>query len=201
VSFFEDLPSRQEQPEYEGPDLPPPEWQGPPRDVMGAVVPVAEAVVHTDHVFVGVAAVTTYPTGLSLDVVAAARRGELSRDRWEGLEASFWADLHRARRRPPGAFRVGIELADGRRTATLDLFRWRSDTQPGPPVLVPRGRGSSGRPGAMEKRLELWLWPLPDGEALSLVLQWPDLDVPLTSYSIDLGPVRAAVELALPYWS
>jgi hypothetical protein len=32
------------------------------------------------------------------------------------------------------------------------------------------------------------------------VLQWPDLDLPLTFHQVELEPVRAAAARAVPYW-
>lgn len=52
----------------------------------------------------------------------------------------------------------------------------------------------------MDRRIDLWLWPLPEGESLILALQWPDLDIPLATVRIILDPVRAAIERETPFW-
>lgn len=202
VDFFEDLP-RPARPDEDLPEPDMPEWLGPPKDVMGGMVSLVEAVVRTEHLFVGLTAVTAYSTGMSLSLVLAARRGALPQERWEHWEASFWSDRpHRRSAVPPGdgVLRTGLELADGRRTATLTRVGLRPDVSPEPPVLIERGGGGSGGPRSMDRRSELWLWPLPEGDALSLVLQWPDLDVPLTFHRIALKPVRTAAARAVPYW-
>ncbi|MDB4873406.1 MAG: hypothetical protein JWL97_4410 [Gemmatimonadales bacterium] len=202
MSFFDDLPRRPEPPENDVPERSLPEWLGPPRDVMGGVVPVAELVVRTAQVFVGLRAVTAYPTGLSLSLALVVRRGELPRERWQALEASFWADppLRRGAIPSEGALRLGVELADGRRTGTLDRSGLRPDSSPEPPVLIEQSGGGSGGARTMDRRVDLWLWPLPEGEFFSLVLQWPDLEIPVTAHRVDLEPVRAAAQRAMPFW-
>ena len=67
-------------------------------------------------------------------------------------------------------------------------------------MLVEHQGDGSGSTHRLDKRSSLWLWPLPEGDVLTLVLQWPDLDLPLTSVRIELEPVRAAVARAVPYW-
>ena len=53
MSFFEDLPPVPEPPEEEETDYEMPPWLGPPQQVMGAVVAMAQVLVRTEHVFVG----------------------------------------------------------------------------------------------------------------------------------------------------
>ena len=52
----------------------------------------------------------------------------------------------------------------------------------------------------MDRRLDLWLWPLPEGDSVTLALQWPDLDIPVTTARIDLDRVREATGRETPYW-
>ena len=201
MHFFEERPRRRDD------DEPPPampEWFGPPADELGAVVPLNAVLARTEHLFAGLTGVTAHPTGLLLSVVVAYRRGELSRERWDAVEAVFWADRPNRPGRSPagnGGLRVGVELADGRRTETQeDLLGPGFDVPREPPVLVEHQSAGSGASHRLEKRTDLWLWPLPEGDALSMVLQWPDLDLPLTYSRIELEPVRAALARVVPYW-
>jgi hypothetical protein len=171
--------------------------------VLGGVVPLNDVLARTEHLFAGLAALTAYPTGLLLSVVLAVRRGSLPRERWDELEAAFWADRGHRPGRPragDGGLRLGVELADGRRTETQDLLGLGFDVPRDPPVLIEHQGEGSGGTHRLDKRTGLWLWPLPEGDALSLVLQWPDLELPLTSSRVELEPVRAAVAGAVPYW-
>ena len=202
MHFFEDRPPHR--PDEEDPPPPMPEWFGPPDAVLGGVVPQNLVLARTEHLFVGLTALTAYPTGLLVPLVLAARRQELPRERWEAVEAAFWADQGHRPGRPQagdGVLRLGVELADGRRTETQDRFPPFFDDSRDPPVLVEhRGEGSGGS-YRQDKRISLWLWPLPEGDTLTLVLQWPDVDLPLTSARIELEPVREALARVTPYWS
>lgn len=203
MRFFEDRP-RSDRPEDDEPPPAMPEWFGAPDDVLGGVVPLGEAVVRTEHVFVGLSALTAYPSGLLLRLALAVRRGALTRERWAEVEGAFWSDRpHGPGRHSPGdgVLRLGVEFADGRRAETQDRFGAGFDVPREPPVLAEHQGEESGGSHRLDKRTELWLWPLPEGDALSLVLQWPDLDLPLTFHRIDLGPVRAAAARAFPYWA
>jgi hypothetical protein len=145
---------------------------------MGGVVPVDEAVVRTEHVFVGLRSVTAYSTGISLGLVLAVRRRGLGKARWDSLQDSFFTGLRPRGQRPDDeqALRIEVELADARRVRALyrgELGHF--DPLPQSPVLVERsGAGMKGS-DEMHRQNELWLWPLPDGDTLSLLLQWPPL--------------------------
>jgi hypothetical protein len=201
VGFFEDLP-QMDQPDDDQPEMRMPEWFGPPKDVLGAVVPLSEVILRTERVFVGLRTLTAYPTGLAVDLVLAGRRQGLSRKEWQVVHDAFLDLPHRRSASPnPGALRIGMELADGTRLGThqrhgLNPFR----DSPPPPVLSDHGGRAGGGSQTVDRHIELWLWPLPSDAALSLVLQWPDLDIPLTHHPVDLKPVQDAVGRATPYW-
>jgi hypothetical protein len=200
MNFFEDRPHR---PDDDEPPPAMPEWFGPPPDVLGGVVPQGVVLARTEHVFAGLTGVTAYPTGLLLSLVLAARREELPRERWGAVEASFWAERGHRPGRPStgdGVLRLGVELADGRRVETQDRFPPGFDVPREAPVLVEHQSEGSGGSHRQDKRIDLWLWPLPAGDTLSLALQWPDLDLPLTFSRVELEPVRAALARVVPYW-
>jgi len=201
MRFFEDRPPRPPEDEEPPPEMP--DWFGPPDGVLGGVVPQNTVLTRTEHLFVGLPTLTAYPTGLLLSVVLAARRERMPRERWETVEAAFWADHgHRPGRAQArdGGLRFGVELVDGRRTETQERFLSAFDVPREPPVLVEHQGEGSGGSYRQDKRTSLWLWPLPEGDALSLALQWPDLDLPLTYSRVELEPVRAALARVVPYW-
>lgn len=201
VRFFEDLP-RPDRADEDRPDPQLPAWAGPPEDVLGCVVPLSEVVVRTEHVFIGLRSLTAYPTGLTIDLQLAGRRQGRPPEEWRVVREAF-LDLPLRRSAPlhDRALRFGMELADGRRLgAEHRLARDPFGDGPQPPVLVERGGGASGGSRTVHRHDELWLWPLLPDPAVSLVLQWADVDVPLTYHRIDLSPVRAALSRAAPYW-
>ena len=202
MSFFEDLPQAPEPSEDDEIEHAMPEWFGPPQQVMGAIVPLAQVVLRTEHVFIGLRSLTAHRSGLSIDVALAVRRAGMTRGRWREVEDAAWGHHHRpgASAAGAGGLRWGVELADGRRTSTLNRVDWRPEVVPSPPVLVDNDGSGSGGSRMIERSSALWLWPMPEGDAVSLVVQWPDLEVPVTTCRLDLGPVRAAVEHVVAFW-
>ena len=201
MDFFESLPPARRT-DDDAPEPVPPEWLGPPRDVLGGLVALSEPVVRSEHLFLALRSVTAYRTGLSVDLVLGLRRGDVDQAGWDALCEAFWGERGIPRRTGPreGELRLGLELADGRRTGVLDRSGRFPGTPPEPPVLVALGGGGSGGRSMADKRMTLWIWPLPEGAAISLVVQWPELDLPLTYHRIDLAPVEEAVARARDYW-
>jgi hypothetical protein len=66
--------------------------------------------------------------------------------------------------------------------------------------LVERSGAGIGSSDAMQRQTDLWLWPLPDGNTLSLLLQWTSLGVPLIRHRIEMHSVRAAAQREMRYW-
>ena len=197
MSFFGDLP----QPDDDEPDYVAPEWSGPPPGVLGGVAPLTGQVLRTEHVFAGLRAVTAYRTGLALSVVLAAWRGDLPAQQWQALETAVSGGDHDFGMAAPitGGPRWAVELADGQQVTTADPSRRGLDGAPKNPVLVETGSTGSGGAREVDRQVDLWLWPLPQGEAISLVLHWPDLQVSAATHRLDLDPVRAAVHRAVPF--
>ena len=197
VSFFDDTA----QPDDDEPDYVVPEWDGPPQGVLGGVAPLSGQVLGTGNVFAGLRAVTAYRTGLALSVVLAAWRGDLPGQRWQALEAAVSGGDHDLAVAAPsaGGPRWAVELADGHQVSTADPSRRGPDGAPKGAVLVETGSTGSGGAREVDRQVDLWLWPLPQGEAISLVLHWPDLEVPAATYRLDLDPVRAAVQRAVSF--
>ncbi len=173
---------------------------------MGAVVPLGGSILRSDNVFVGLRCVTAYPTGVGFSVVIAARRGDLSDERWQSLEnAILDSDPGSSTEAPAeNGLRWSVELADHRRASTADHTPHsapRPAGDPRAPVLLETDGTGSGGAREVDRNLNLWLRPFPEGDALSLELQWPHLDVPATVLSVDLGPVREAAQRATPFWA
>jgi hypothetical protein len=91
-----------------------------------------------------------------------------------------------------GGLRVGLVLADGRRGTTLDGEPWLpAGTAEGRRVRL---RTVGGRGSGFHRTVDLWLSALPPEGELTLVVEWPDEDIPETRTRIDAGEIRAAVD-------
>ena len=188
------------EPDPEAPLLP--EWWGPPWHVLGVDVPVAQVLVRRDQFFVGLRSLLAYRTGLVLEVAAAVRRAAFDTGDWKIAKASLHQSVGRGGRPGSrGGFRIGVELADGRRTwASNDHDRLPLNVRPEGPLLTVDGEGGHSSEWVEERALMLWLWPIPVGEAMSVAVQWPYLGLSLTLRHLALAPVHAAARLAEPYW-
>lgn len=136
-----------------------------------------------------VSRLSAYPTGFEFELVTMSADGDGQ------IDPLLFEHPHRARHRedelPPELLRFGVEFSDGRRATNIDEF----DTDParsGGPVL--RAGGGSG--GGGDWRQTQWVWPLPSPGVLSLVCEWPALDIPLTRTDLDAQVILEAATRA-----
>ena len=181
-------------------EQPQPEWFGPPEGELGECVPLSVVVGRSEKTVVALQHVTAFSTGVTLDLVAAARglrRSETNRLFHEQHVADYDEGL------PDGFLRLGIELADGSRASNVADRRalWRHDAEPRGPVLVQRGGGGgSAGSGRVTMNPAYWLWPLPPAGPLRLFVEWPALGIPLSSAELDSSAVLAAAARSQPLW-
>ncbi|MEU7179663.1 MULTISPECIES: ankyrin repeat domain-containing protein [Streptomyces] len=98
-----------------------------------------------------------------------------------------------------GGLRVGLVLADGHRGTALDGEPWLPAwTAAG---LRVRLRMVGGRGGGFHRTIDLWLSALPPEGALTLVVEWPDENVPETRTWIDTDEIRAAADGGVERWA
>jgi hypothetical protein len=101
--------------------------------------------------------------------------------------------------RMPGDLRFGVLFADGRRVTNLDEPPWPAHTQRGEgdqPVMSQ----SSGGGGQFHYQHDLYLTPLPPDGPLTLVVEWPDQQVPESRTELDGTAIRATATQALQVW-
>ncbi len=182
-------------------EVTPPVWFGPPEGELGVVVPQSLVVVRSTSGVVALRYVTAFSTGLLFDLVAAARGLKESRtqalfheqhlsDPGEGL--------------PDGFLRVGIEYPDGRQASNLAGRHgfWHTDSEPDGPVLF-QGGGGGGSAGSGRVWINpgYWLWPLPPAGSLRLFVEWPVVEIDLSSVELPCGPLLEAAARSEPLWA
>lgn len=99
----------------------------------------------------------------------------------------------------PGTLRFGVLFADGRRATNLDKLDWspsqrRADSRQ--PVLWPCGGGG----GQFFYHTEVYVYPLPPESPLTLVVEWPEQQVPETRTEWDATVIRATAARAREIW-
>jgi hypothetical protein len=197
-TFFEPPPPPREEPAY----VPSP-WHGPPEDVLGAPAGGPFLVARTNALALAVWGLAAFPTGLAFSLAMVSRAGDDA-----GIDPDFDVDMafHRYWRRlrrdgeqelPDEMLRFGVEFDDGRKATNVRTgWELEEGEEPLGPVLTQRGGGGGGR----SYRQGWWLWPLPPGERLAFVVEWPAKGISLTRQEIDAGEIRRATEQARPIW-
>jgi hypothetical protein len=184
-------------PERAVPGNPPP-WTGRPQGPPLGVAVSDLLLGRSELASVFVDYVDAYPEGFELKIRATTSLAyrELSRpgDRW--APDVFGEDEPRAGGRgellPPRLLRIGVQFADGR-TAT-------SITGHDRPVAGPVMRSLSGRrsggPGASRFDQGYWIVPLPPPGPVSVVCEWPIVQIPVERREIDAQLILDAAERA-----
>jgi hypothetical protein len=160
--------------------------------VVGARVVLAS----TPEVAVLLHSLYAFPAGVSLTVELRARdekaRGNPQRDFHKILHAEY-ADGELS----PVFFRFGIEFAGGGKATNLVSGEERrsirdNDGRPSAPVLSQRGGSGSGS----DVDIRYWLWPLPKGERISFVCEWPAFEVPISCADVETAQITEAASRA-----
>lgn len=179
-----------------------PPWFGPPEDVIGEAAGAGFVLARTDALALAVWGITAFPTGITFSLVIVRRAID------DGFDPDMDTDMAmhrywRARRHhpdqplPDDLLRFGVEFADGRKATNLGR-NWDlpESQEPLGPILSQRGGGGGGR----TYEHGWWLWPLPPGDRLAFVTEWPAQGLGLTRHEIDAEPLRRAAERARPIW-
>jgi hypothetical protein len=194
-NFF--APSTRRGPEQALPVSRPP-WtgrpQGPPLGVAVSDLLLGRSEVAS--VFVDY--VDAYPEGFELKIRASTSLSyrELGRpgDRW--APDVFGEDAPRAGERrellPPRLLRIGVQFADGR---TATSIRGHDRPAAGPVMQSLSGHRSGGR-GESRFDQAYWIVPLPPPGPVSVVCEWPIVQIPVERVDIDAQLILDAAERA-----
>lgn len=177
-----------------------PAWAGPPDGELGAWVPLSIVVGRSSRAVVALKHGTAYSTGVTFEFVAAARGlREIETNRLFHEQHLFNAEEGP----PDGFLRIGIELADGAHVSNLgrDPRLWRPDDEhEGPVFMQYGGGGGSAGAGRVTMNPGYWLWPLPPSGPLRVFVEWPALDVALSSAELDSDRILEAATQSQPLW-
>jgi hypothetical protein len=177
-----------------------PGWSGPPERELGECVPLGLVVGRSERAVVAIRSATAYTTGVVFDFLAVAR-GLEERDAHRLVHEQHLAG---AAGEPPEAFlRVGLELGDGTRASNLGMdtrFRRPNDEPAGPVLMHLSGGGGAAGGGRFSMEYGYWLWPLPPPGGLRVYVEWPALDLPLSSVDVDADALRTAAQRSLGLW-
>jgi hypothetical protein len=197
---FDDSEDADEASEREPPHRPP--WFGPPEDELGAAVPLGLVIARSDKGVVALSHAIVYSSGLTLDVIAAARGLSNSQSNRLFHEQHVFEEGEEP---PSGFLRIGLELPDGERVSNLGGRMGRRfmkpDEEPDGPVFMPvGGGGGSGGQGRVRMNPAFWLWPRPEAGAMRVFCEWPVLEISLSTVEINTAELLAAAERIVSLW-
>jgi hypothetical protein len=185
--FFTPPPREDPEPAYEQPV-----WIGPPANELGVAVPQRVLMARTEDVAVALLDVVAFTTGLEFAVEVRLREHDELSDPF-GFRLRH--TLREGQEIPEEVFRFGFELADGGKATNVGHFP-SFDGTPSGPVLMQRGGGGGGRSWSFR----YWLWPVPPPGPLTVVVEWPLHEIPLTRIELDADPLRQAAALSEALW-
>ena len=157
-----------------------------PDNELPVALPQNAVLARTDDAAIGLTSLQVYTSGVSFQLVVRVRPS-VTETVGRNLNELFWEHGPGAARR----FLFGVELADGRRAATLPGVG--ADEQ----VIFHSGRGGGGEYSIDQS---WWLSPVPPAGPVRLVLRCTDIGIEETSFELDGTAIGRAVEDVVTLW-
>jgi hypothetical protein len=154
-----------------------------PDNEIPVALPLHVVLVRTADVAIVLLGLDVYTTGLRFDVAVRIREPVEGRDLSESVFMMGPAT--------EGLFRLGVEYADGRRTAIEGRAGSPDD------VAIRAGAGSSSERSTDQS---WWIHPLPPDGPLTFVVNCGALDIAETSTVIDGAPIAQAAASVVTLW-
>ena len=186
MSFFEFFPVPDSAPP---PWLPRPAWVRPDAVIPGSV-PAELILARTQEAAIAVGSVRAYPNGFEFTAHVRLRRAPET----DALFADPFELQRPGRNVPPGALRLGIMYADGRRAAT---------TEPALPVDDPDRlilQPDSGGGDDLSYDQDFWVHPLPPPGPVALVVSWSQQGIAEARAELDGAAIGQAAQRAVILW-
>lgn len=175
-------------------------WWGPSAEELPAIVPASGVIATSEHVAIALLGLHVHRDGVELRVERRLRRGGLSARDWQSLVEVFME--HSVVDEPAQRLRYGLVLPDGARVLEGGFRMPSFDpmAEPEGASLVRNGGGGGGGGSSYSSSEQLWLWPLPPGGVLELVLQWGAVDIAESRIAVDLTGLQDLVARVVPLW-
>jgi hypothetical protein len=195
MSFFElpdPLPPPEPQERFD-----PPDWMGPPRAVLPGYSPQQAVIFKTDLVALVVHRFLAYPTGVAFTLSL-----------WNNDPDSEMMDVpweHHGRPRmgrstrdvlPDELLRLGALFDDGTKWTNIDHQHFSHQEEPDGPIVVGRGGGGGGS----QWEFGFWMWPLPPGDVVTFVTEWPMYGISDSRACVNASELRNRAADSQPIW-
>jgi hypothetical protein len=175
-----------------------PRWTGRPhgRQVSEAISDLVLG--ESELATVLIAYVDAYPDGFEIEISASTTVAyrELRRDGDDSgpdVFGSHWPLVGEDRNAlPPQLLRVGVQFSDGRRATNIAGH----DRPVNGPLISSLSGGGHGSGGESRFHQGYWISPLPPAGMLTVLCEWPALDIPLVRTEIDAQLLLDAADRA-----
>ena len=193
MDFFESLPE---------PPPPPspvrPVWMKPAAALPAGLAENA-ILVRDEQIAVSIGSLSVYPNGFEF-FMHIRSRGDADTANPFGHRryADYIKDSDEGAPDPSQALRLGIQFADGRRTASTRPSSHSPGVhrEPGELVMLPGAGGGGGR----FWDLSYWIHPLPPQGPVTIVVSWLAQGITEVRHDMDGAGILAAAEQAVQLW-
>lgn len=195
-----ELPQQDPSPPGDGSHVHP--WWEPPRDAVPAILPVVIPLVRTPTAGLTLVGAHVYLQGIELLLERRLRRCGETDDEWQAIIRCF-LDSPGLQAVPGGSEGLQYSVtADGEEVFANSLFRGHRDvtTRPSGLSVMRTGSGASGDPWLCQSSEGLWLWPLPSGDRLDVVVRWPAVGIPFASATLSTSRLDVVARQSMPLW-
>jgi hypothetical protein len=172
----------------------PPDWAGPPLEVLPGIVPAELIIGRAEETVVAIAGIEAYPTGFGF--ILKLRLRHLSVERDEQFPYLLGYGRPEDAPLPSDILRLTIEFADGRIANNVDRSALSHTKAPDIPVLIEGNSGGGGTVWDMDE----WVWPLPPKGPLAFVCEWRARGLAESRTEIDAGLILEAAQRAVTFW-
>ncbi|MEV1128463.1 hypothetical protein [Agromyces sp. NPDC049794] len=202
--FDEDDAAAANRPEPEA--FRPPAWMQAPDDELSARLLHDRVLARTEAAVVLLREVCVFSVGFEVHVEWFLRRGKEDVWAWRQLtESAMGGPWHGAGAGFGGrntSLRFGLALPDGGKVPVADFsLATPGAAEPEPPTVMPRHGGGGGGDRTCTGSQGLWVWaPEPLRGELTLVTEWAQLGIPVTTTTLDGGAIAGASRRVRPLW-
>lgn len=200
MSFFEPLPAPVSR-KLRDRATTMPRWVQPPADEIPRTLPQDVVLGRSARAVLVVSRVEVYSDGCDIRFSWTVRRRDEDEAAWEAMGRNTHRPIgYTFGREQP--LRYGVEFADGRRLLDTETQRWtgNADEVEGPRLSF-TGGGGSGTDSTYDSESGLWLWPLPQGDSLRLVVSWEAMGVAECSLDLDAELIRTSAARVERKWT
>jgi hypothetical protein len=161
--------------------------EAPDEYIVPAILPWSLPLGRAERTVVALRSIDVWPEAITLRISVYALDNLIEGGRGRLVDHSRTPDRD--------ALLIGVLFADGRR-ASSDTISMPSPTRPDAPVL----RADTGGGSQFHFRHNIYVWPLPPGGPMTVVVQWLDRGIPETFTELDGAAIVEAARDAREIW-